>query len=248
MTTKIIYSRVEIDSAFDATTWQKKIFNELATNFRSRSRLFPCTFGVAGFEADQLRFAFSENMDPGEVSSALKCYLKDAKSFGKNTSLLVLSRPGPIQSLEHYRARFWSTLDGIHQTDDTEWPETIPAQIDSAGWEWCFGGEQIFVVCNTPAHVNRQSRRFSSFMLTFQPRWVFNGILDTRETAEKATSKIRSRILQYDLINPSQDLGLYGDPDNREFAQYFLDDENRAATCPFHSFTKKNQNEEEKVA
>ena len=246
MTTKIIYSRVEIESTFDPTSWQKKIFNEQASNFRSRSRPFPCTFGVAGFEADQLRFAFSENMAAIEVSSALKCYLKYARSFGRNTSLLVLSRPGPIQSLEHYRALFWSTLDGIHQTDDVKWPENTPTQIDSAEWEWCFCGEPIFVICNTPAHVNRQSRRSSSFMLTFQPRWVFEGILDTSETAEKATSKIRSRILHYDLINQFEDLGLYGDPDNREFAQYFLDDENRAATCPFHCFTKKNLNVEEK--
>jgi FPC/CPF motif-containing protein YcgG len=248
MTNKIIFDRVEIENTLDKTSWQKKVFNELATNFMSRSRLFPCTFGVAGFEANQLRFAFSENMDPVEVSLALRAYLKDARSFGKNTSLVVLSRPGPIQSIEHYRARFWLTLHGIHQMDDTPWPENIPAKIDTPQWEWCFGGEQVFVVCNTPAHVNRQSRRSSSFMLTFQPRWVFEGILDTRKTAQKATSKIRTRIRQYDLIAPSADLGLYGDADNREFAQYFLDDENGAASCPFHSFVKANQNKEEKVA
>ncbi|SLN19135.1 YqcI/YcgG family protein [Roseovarius albus] len=245
MITKLIYNQAEIRQIFEANSWQRKVFNEQATSFRSRSRLFPCTFGVAGFESDQLRYAFSESMNPEEVANALLQYLKDAKSFGKNTSLLVFSRPGPVQSIEHYRSRFWSTLDGIHKCDKTDWPQDIPHEINTPEWEWCFGGEQIFVVCNTPAHVNWQSRRSSSFMLTFQPRWVFNGILDTKESAKKATSKIRNRILNYDLITPSKDLGLYGDPDNREFAQYFLDDHNGEAVCPFHSFLKNNQKEEE---
>ncbi|WP_308758038.1 YqcI/YcgG family protein [Bartonella raoultii] len=44
----------------------------------------------------------------------------------------------------------------------------------------------MFIVCNTPFHINRISRKSSTFMLTFQPRWIFSDLLDTEQKAKNA--------------------------------------------------------------
>jgi hypothetical protein len=113
------------------------------------------------------------------------------------------------------------------------WPETIPQNMEDPAWEFCFAGEPIFVICNTPAHTARQSRRSSSFMLTFQPRWVFERILGSEKAAQIATAKVRKRLQLYDALPPSPNLGLYGHTENREYKQYFLDDDNGPVTCPY---------------
>ncbi len=101
-------------------------------------------------------------------------------------------------------------------------------------WEFSFAGEPIFVVCSTPAHVMRQSRRSSAFMLTFQPRWVFEKILGTEKAASAAFAEVRKRLIPYDSTSPSPLLGRYGNSDGREYQQYFLPDDNNAeAGCPF---------------
>ena len=122
--------------------------------------------------------------------------------------------------------------------DGAAWPENIPQEIDNAHWEFCFRGEPTFVVCNTPAHVARQSRRASSFMLTFQPRWIFDQLLHTSKAAETAFGKVRERLKVFDLISLSPDLGLYGSAGTREYRQYFLEDENKVASCPFRRLGK----------
>ena len=73
--------------------------------------------------------------------------------------------------------------------DKNAWPAEIPEQVDHPMWEFSFAGEPIFVVCSTPAHVMRQSRRASTFMLTFQPRWVFEKILGTEKAASAAFAR-----------------------------------------------------------
>jgi FPC/CPF motif-containing protein YcgG len=106
-------------------------------------------------------------------------------------------------------------------------------------WEFSFAGEPIFVVCSTPAHVTRQSRRSSAFTLTFQPRWVFEKILGTEKAAEAAFAEVRKRLIPYDSTPPSPLLGRYGRRDGREYQQYFLYDENHAPPeCPFHQLAK----------
>jgi FPC/CPF motif-containing protein YcgG len=102
-------------------------------------------------------------------------------------------------------------------------------------WEFSFAGEPIFVVCSTPAHVMRQSRRSSAFMMTFQPRWVFDKILGTEKAAAAAFAKVRERLVPFDTTGPSPLLGHYGNPEGREYSQYFLYDDNQIPPeCPFH--------------
>ncbi|ARP88454.1 YqcI/YcgG family protein [Bordetella genomosp. 9] len=229
-------SRSEVQQRHAAGSWQAVLFQELAGTLDNDTRAFPCIFGVAGYRADQLRYLFLDDDDAERLASNLRDYLSQARSFGPNTSLVVFFRPRALATLEAYRARFWALLDRLSALDRHEWPADIPAELDAPMWEFCFAGEPIFVVCNTPAHVQRQSRRSSSFMITFQPRWVFDHILGSKKARDASVAKVRERLLAYDMIPPSSDLGAYGDPSNREYKQYFLGDDNRPATgCPFHA-------------
>jgi FPC/CPF motif-containing protein YcgG len=229
-------SRTQVQEIHPAGTWQAILFQELAATLNSDTRAFPCIFGVAGYRADQLRYLFLDEDDVEGLARNLRAYVTEARTFGPNTSLIAFFRPQPLLPLEAYRAKFWAMLGRLASLDEREWPADIPTELDSPAWEFCFAGEPIFVVCNTPAHVHRQSRRSSSFMMTFQPRWVFDNILGTKKARDASVAKVRERLAAYDMIPPSGDLGAYGDPQNREYKQYFLGDDNRPVSgCPFHA-------------
>jgi len=174
-------------------------------------------------------------MDSTNLAPTLAAYLRAARGFGSNTSLVVFTPPSPVRSLEGYRKRFWNLLRDLAAQDSQPWPATVPQRLDDPAWEFCFAGEPMFVVCNTPAHVLRQSRRSSTLMMTFQPRWVFDSILGTPSAAKKAFGKVRRRLAAYDMLPPSPVLGQYGAKDVFEYQQYFIGDDNERPKCPFAS-------------
>lgn len=163
-------NRVGVDRAFNPTDWQRILFREFEANLLSETRSFPCIFGVAGFRADQLRYSFLDPLNARNVAAVLGPYLSESRglapiprssySVGRDrSSRLKLTNEG------------FGDLCDLAVEDHRPWPIAIPEELDNPRWEFCFAGEPIFVVCNTPAHVSRQSRRASSFMITFQPRW-----------------------------------------------------------------------------
>lgn len=128
-------------------------------------------------------------------------------------------------------------LKALHQLDSRPWPSNIPYETEHECWEFSFAGEPMFVVCNTPSHKRRASRHSSNFMITFQPRWVFDGVIGpAAPNAARIKGEIRRRLTAFDALPPSSDLGAFGETGNREWKQYFLDDENRPRhmACPFH--------------
>ncbi|MEM1065287.1 MAG: YqcI/YcgG family protein [Pseudomonadota bacterium] len=242
-----ILSKTEVSKLYSDPCWQRVVFSEFEATLDSRSRPFPCVFGVAGFRKDEVRFAFVDKLTADSLSGVLKDYLAQARSFGTYTSLVVFSRPGPVKNLESYRRDFWGLLDDLEAIDDTPRPADIPEALDTDHWEFCFAGEPIFVVCNTPANILRQSRRSTSFMVTFQPRWVFDGILGTDDPAmHRALATVRERLADFDAIEPAPYLGEYGKPGNREYQQYFIDDTNAAPQCPYHALGQRSVEEKTK--
>lgn len=227
-------TRSEVSETYQSPSWESVVFAEFESTLTSKSRPFPCVFGVSGLKRDQLRYVFVDPISPENRGPILEAYLKNARDIGRFTSLVVFGRPGPVQSLENYRQQFWALLDGLERIDETERPADVPTELESDHWEFCFAGEPIFVVCNSPAHVLRQSRRSTSYMVTFQPRWVFEGITDSDEpSAQKALLTVRERLAAFDAISPAPQLGSYGAEGNREYQQYFLDDTNDLPKCPF---------------
>ncbi|WP_375627400.1 MULTISPECIES: YqcI/YcgG family protein [unclassified Bartonella] len=73
----------------------------------------------------------------------------------KNTSFVAFEKPALVQSIKVYREKFWSILKDLRTLDDQEWPKHIPKNMDNPLWEFCFHGEPMFIVCNTPSYINR---------------------------------------------------------------------------------------------
>lgn len=136
--------------------------------------------------------------------------------------------------MEEYQSLFWSVLRFLNQHDPQAWPADIPQDTEDPLWEFCFNGEPIFVVCNTPAHDKRRSRSAKGFLITFQPRWVFEELKG--EKGEKGRQLVRERLEKYDEVPLHPAMGAYGDEVNREWKQYFITNENTSpAKCPFHA-------------
>jgi FPC/CPF motif-containing protein YcgG len=231
---RLYLRKAEVGSSYAVSTWQSVLFSEFEAQMCSEARPFPCVFGVTGYRLDQLRYLFLDPFDVGVLGAQLEAFVAECRSHGPNTSLVVFTRPRPVQTLDAYYRILWLTLDQLARLDKSPWPAEIPEQIDHPLWEFSFAGEPIFVVCSTPAHVMRQSRRSSAFMLTFQPRWVFERILGTEKAALAAFADVRKRLIPFDSISPSPRLGRYGENDGREHQQYFLMDDNQAEVgCPF---------------
>jgi len=236
----------EVGSNYAVSSWQSVMFSEFEAQMSSESRPFPCIFGVTGYRADQLRYLFLDPFEVEILGTQLEHFVDESRTLGPNTSLVVFTRPRPVQTLGAYYRKMWLTLDQLARLDKSPWPETIPEQVDHPMWEFSFAGEPIFVVCSTPAHVMRQSRRSSAFMLTFQPRWVFEKILGTEKAASAAFAEVRKRLIPYDSTSPSPLLGRYGNNEGREYQQYFLPDDNHAETgCPFAKLAQSKSSQVE---
>ncbi len=169
------------------------------------------------------------------------------RSLGRLTSFVAFFRPGPAdRPIGAYERDFWEVLQYLRDWDPAAWPREIPTDSEDPHWEFAFAGEPVFVVCNTPAHRLRRSRRSSGMLMTFQPRWVFEGLEGDSPRGRRARDVIRERLLSYDDVPPHAELGNYGAPGNREWAQYFLPDDAEAvpARCPLHASHPKETTEE----
>jgi FPC/CPF motif-containing protein YcgG len=225
--------------------WAGHVFADFCQSLSARERPFPCTFGIDAFRNDGLRYVFAD--DPRDerslhvVRDNLTHFLGIARTIHKYTSLVVFFRPlAEPWTIDEYRSTFWATLAYFHAHDPQPWPADVPTDPDHPDWEFCFAGQPTFVVCNTPAHVQRVSRRSAGLIVTFQPRWVFDDLRANPLKAKRATAVIRARLEKFDTVPISSALGTYGDPNNREWKQYFLPDVEShgallesPARCPF---------------
>lgn len=222
--------------------WGTAAAQDLLATLLSQQSPFPCSFAVAAAKKNTLRFGFIDSAHDegtwGPLVDILLAYLDGYKELGRDTSLVVFFRQdGRPSGLDTYFQRFWSVLQFLHEKDPQPWPAGVPTEPDDPWWEFSFGGTEIFVVCNTPSHTTRHSRNSPGFMITFQPRWVFDGLEPDSPRGAAARRVIRNRIRRFDGMEPAPELGDYGNPDNREWRQYFLPDtpDGTVPRCPFHA-------------
>ncbi|WP_169801645.1 YqcI/YcgG family protein [Millisia brevis] len=225
-------------------TWGADRVIELERLLLDREDLFPCTFAVSATRKGSLRYGFVEDLHDEStwepLHLILRDYLENFRSLARDTSLVVFFG-GVMDGFaeDFFFRRFWQILQYLHDNDRERWPADLPMDADDPLWEFAYGGEEIFVVCNTPAHGIRRSRHNPEFMITFQPRWVFEGLEPDSARGIAARRAIRTRLRAFDGSQPSAVLGNFGDPENREWLQYFIpDDESavpalKAAGCPF---------------
>jgi uncharacterized protein len=212
---------------------------------------FPCTFAVRAALTEGLRFGFIDELYDRDTRADLRVllqqYLAEYRSISRTTSLIVFFHTSePDDSLSGYFGTFWEILQDLHDGEPIQWPEDVPHDTDHPMWEYVFEGTPMFVVCSTPAHARRRSRHSPIFYITFQPRWVFEHITPDTKAGELARKRIRQRLVVFDYgLEPSAELGYYGDPNNREWLQYFLPDDNEprapAGACPFLHRTQRLQ-------
>jgi len=194
---------------------------------------FPCIFGVDALRKATLRFSFVDDTpdESAELAAALRDFVDMARELGNRTSLVVFfERRGG--NLEQFKQRFWALMQDLVDLDDKAWPDGISHDTEHPNWEFSFAGMPMFVVANTPAHKQRQSRTFEYFAVTFQPRFVFDDIGEDSQQGLNARKIIRTRLEHYDAVSRTPLLGSFGAEGNREWVQYFLDDDNKNIPSP----------------
>lgn len=146
------------------------------------------------------------------------------------------------KSLEYYRDYFWKVLQYLHENDNQTWPKQIPADPDHHLWEFSFGGEPIFAFGNSPAYKQRKTRHLgNSLVIGFQPRTIFDGLEGDRPKGSYSRQMVRERVEKWDQLPKHPNISHYGDPNHREWKQYFIGDdiEPIKGKCPFHHRVEK---------
>ena len=228
--------------------WKNTALEKFQEKMKDKERLFPCIPATIGYSTNQLRYGFvgdpRRSATTDEVALLLSDYTKSSKEFGDFTSLIIFyETPNDLKetyNVEMFEQLFWEQLSGLSDIDDMEWPNQIPYDPHNPIWEFCFNGEQYFMYCATPSHMNRRSRHFDFFMLAITPRWVLRNFNKNVAFAKNIKSQVRKRLETYDSIDIHPDLNSYGLEDNFEWRQYFLrDDDSSLSKCPFHQFIEK---------
>lgn len=232
------------------SSWQRLAYEEFKTTITAKGsgqKTFPCVYATMGYRSDDHRYLFLESDNPSEprnlrlVAPALRAYLRNSRSLGPNTSLVIMGAPssnGSQKSVEDYNNGFWQMLRGLRISDTKAWPTDIPQDTESEKWMFCFDGQPLFPVALTPAHQRRWSRHAPVPIIALQPKWVLDNLLSTPEKRESATGKVRKLLAEYDQVEISPDLTSYGDQGTSEVHQLCLLDENHTAQCPYKDFDR----------
>ncbi|MFS0840349.1 YqcI/YcgG family protein [Paenibacillus sp. 1P03SA] len=230
--------------------WQRTAFGEFAAMIAGPGSEYPCVPGHRGFVSNNLRYGFAP--DPrsdravSDTAELLNAYGECARETGRYASLVIFYETSEdlknTADVREYELLFWSLLNRLHDKDPAPWPGDIPQDPRMSTWEFCFAGQPYFAFCATPAHGRRRSRHFSSFLIAFQPRWIFDEINETTAFGRNISKMIRQKLAAYDDVPVHASLKWYGQPDNQEWKQYFLrDDETSPSRCPFMAMKNKLQ-------
>jgi len=200
---------------------------------------FPCYLGTRAAANGALRYTFvaRSELDGVSLASTLEEYWQVAPEIGSRSALVALVEPcDGTRSLADHEAEFWQLLQGLHDADPEPWPDHLPTDPDDPAWEFCFAGLPMFVTGHCPAYRQRLSRHSHSAMyLVMQSRQNLSGLDGSGRTATRVHARIRDLVQRYDAMAPSPQLGMYGDPEVRQWKQYWLPDTNEPtaeARCP----------------
>ncbi len=219
--------------------WERASAQSFQRRMLDTETPFPCIFGVDALRKATLRYSFiARNDDRVRVlAGALRDFVELAPLLGIRTSLVTFFQDTDVpRTVEEYREEFWELLQAVHDMDTEPWPADVSPDPEHEKWEFTFAGMPMFVVVNTPAHQRRASRHFDTLMVTFQPRFVFDDISEDTKQGRNARTIIRARLKTYDQVPASPLLGSFGADGNREWVQYFLEDDNSPVVsgCPLH--------------
>jgi amino acid adenylation domain-containing protein/non-ribosomal peptide synthase protein (TIGR01720 family) len=199
---------------------------------------YPCFFGTQAERSGEMFYSFILGRDLDLLPAAMSAFIREAavRPREKNNFALFFEPEAEPLSHDDYRRLFWQTLQHLHDHDPLPSDEEAILDPSHPDWEFTFSREQMFVVGATPSYRRRRSRNLGPGMvMLFQPRSVFVDLVTKRAIGPTARSQVRRRLIAWDGMPHHPDLGVYGDPENREWRQYFLPDDNEATEggCPF---------------
>ncbi|MFW8593295.1 YqcI/YcgG family protein [Cribrihabitans neustonicus] len=224
-----------------ASAWQQRALADFAS--RAGDEAFPCLFCRKAWKDGTIRFLFAE-CGPDLEYDDLLLGLTDYTNFVQRTDIkdrlltpLVVFfetsrlQSGPLHTLG------WDILNWVHRMDPAPWPADVPDEPDQADWSFCFNGVQLFVNMSSPEHEALRSRNLGG-CLTFviNPRENFDALASLKTRSGKLVrERIRARVAAFNGGAVPQELGFYGDENNREWMQYQLEEDSlpRPAACPF---------------
>ncbi|KAG1808616.1 YqcI/YcgG family-domain-containing protein [Suillus subaureus] len=238
-------TRAQVTAAFPQGTWQRNAYEDYKAVLLDEELIFPCVYATKGFKSDDQLYFFIDSDDLSDprhiraLAKGLSTYLRQARQLGPNTSLVLLAKQNDnnTRTVEEYNTLFWELLNGLAKLDEKPWPSTVPRDIDTDRWCFCFGGEQFFTVIQTPAHQVRRTRYAPGLTMVFQPKWIFDILFSTDAKRAGALAKVRTLLAKYDPIPVSPELKNYGEEGSRESKQYFLLDENDPAPCAYNKLS-----------
>ena len=250
-----VLTQTECDAGEGIPEWGQEGYEAICRALKSREPGFPCIYGVRAYNEGGLRYVFvDDDTDPAWLQAlgrALSEYTSTCHEIGQFTSLLVLFPPSSeeLATLEAYRERYWKLMQWLHDHDPAPWPDGVPAETTDPDWEFCFGGLAMFVPANLPLYAKRRSRRNPCFMILFQPRFVFDELIDHPQKLAAARQVIRARALQFDDVPVHPHIGVYGERDNLEWRQYVVPDSSDPVPgeCPLRMWHERATPDEERA-
>ncbi|WP_394833990.1 non-ribosomal peptide synthase/polyketide synthase [Pendulispora rubella] len=202
---------------------------------------FPCFFGTTAERRGEMFYAFVNGDDWAHLAATMAHFsaLSRMPQHQRcNFALFFEPREVPLDHAA-YRTFCWKVLQHLHDADAGE----LELDVDPTdpAWEFAAFGQQMFVVGCSPSYKNRRSRNLGpGIVMLFQPRAVFIDQVTKRAIGEEARAEVRRRLLAWDDFPHHPDMGVYGDPTNLEWRQYFIDDANdpEVGVCPFRQRRK----------
>lgn len=247
MPTGPLWRKADVEREISGGTlppWRASAYAELKAKVLDDA--FPCTFGTVAMRKGDVVVGFVERAEPEEVRRQVRAALIAYTDLLRPLSAVAASMmpcavfvalPAVERSIGEWFADGWALLQWLHEHDTHAWPARVPANPDDPAWSFCFGGVPLFVNFKTPAHERRRSRRMSSAsMLLFQARDGFDVVAGDTPQGRRKREIIREKLAAYDAVPIYPELAHYGHPENREWKQYFVPEDNVpvATRCPFH--------------
>jgi len=147
---RLYVRKSEVGSNFASARGRADVF-EFEAQMSSESRRFP-VYSALPLPSDQLRYLFLDQLDAEALGEQLAQFVAESRFVRAEHSLVVFTRPGPVQTIDAYHKKFWLLLD--HWRRSTELVACGHPRTDRPSDVGVFvAGEPIFVVCSTPAHV-----------------------------------------------------------------------------------------------
>ena len=214
--------------------WKLKAYQQYKTKLGASD--YPCFFGQTAELRGEMMYSFVAQDAMIDMADAMQRFVRLlAMPEYARCSLVTFFEPDKgLTTHEAFVRRFWRILQFLHEHDPEPATKHLP---DHPLWEFSFAGCEMFAVGTSPTYKKRRSRNLGSGMvIIFQPRILFIDPATAAPIAAEVRQRIHKRMLAYDGMAVHPDIGFYGRPENREWKQYALPDDNspESGVCPFH--------------